>query len=88
MKFVWLEDVRGKFGPVNPDRVAYLRENVEGKTCVVFGAMPGGFDEVAVNGSMKEVAALLEGDGLQAMGIALTEALAEPPQQRRRRAKG
>lgn len=60
MRFVWIEDARGLLGPINPDQVLHLRENISGDTCIVFGAIPGGYHEIPVKGSMLEIATLLE----------------------------
>lgn len=47
--------------PVNPDRVAYVRKNREGATCLVFAMIPGGYDELVIDGSAQEAVAMLEG---------------------------
>lgn len=64
VKFVWLDVPAGGRVPVNADQVAYLRQH-EGRTMVVFGAVPGGFHELAVAGDGDQVAQLLE-DGQSA----------------------
>ena len=63
MKFVWLTDTRGVSGPINPDRVCRLQEGREdGVVHVIFGAMPGGFDQIDVRGTLRSVASQLEGE--------------------------
>lgn len=59
VKFVWLDVPAGGRVPVNPDQVAYLRQ-LEGRTMVVFGAVAGGFHELAVAGDGDRVAKMLE----------------------------
>lgn len=60
VKFVWLEVGDGARVPVNPDQVRYLKRTREGKTAIVFSAMPGGFDELVIEMDAAAAVAALE----------------------------
>lgn len=61
-RFVWVPVKNGGDVPVNPDQVKYMRRTVEGDTALVFGALNGGFDQVAVSCSAEEAVELLGGE--------------------------
>jgi hypothetical protein len=61
MRFVWLDVVGGGRVPVNPDQVRYIKRNRAGRTTVVFGAIPGGWDELELAMDAEEAVAALQG---------------------------
>lgn len=82
VKFVWLEVGDGARIPVNPDQVRYLKRTREGKTAIVFSAMPGGFDELVLEMDAEEAVEALECPSgraaLDRPGSAATRAAARP----------
>jgi hypothetical protein len=60
VKFVEIETAQGSIS-INPDQVRYLGKTRDGKTSIVFGAMPGGFDQVVTQMALSDVLVVLKG---------------------------